>query len=69
MHIHKKSGKSYKVLSRDAMVQINNVWVHAVIYVSATDANLPTFIRDAKDFDEKFVECEMAEEPFDPCNL
>lgn len=72
MFIHKKSGRAYKVRERKALVQINNVWVDAVIYVSAVDANLPVFIREAKDFDEKFVECDYKEttpREFIPSNL
>lgn len=63
MFIHKKSGRAYEVLTTDALVQIDNDWRAAVIYKAVYGTSLPTFIREASDFDAKFVEVDPNQTP------
>lgn len=61
MHIHKKSGRAYNVVTSDALVQIEGVWKPAVIYKAVYGTSLPTFIREESDFNVKFVEIDPAD--------
>lgn len=58
MYIHKKSGRAYELITDDALVQIEGDWKPAVIYKAVYGTSLPTFIREASDFNVKFVEIE-----------
>lgn len=59
MWVHKKSGKTYSVVSMNASVKIDGVWVKAVIYNGISNPMRTTFVRPQDNFLEKFVEVQQ----------
>lgn len=56
MWVHKKSGGTYEAVSMNGLMQVDQVWVEAVIYNGVSTPSRKTFVRSKEDFLEKFVE-------------
>lgn len=55
IHVHYKNHKAYQVIrDEDFMIQVDDEWVPAVLYVSMDEPN-KYFARTKAEFDEKFT--------------